>query len=136
MRQISHSRLSTIRMPIPQVKRRLSLYNDGFYTTTDQLSSISSRLATATKKDRVQCTHPNNPLPCASGAFENNCIDDLRQCQSEFQNSYEPILEIQINKIPRLSERSNRLFGLEIKLPQNKGCGARLGGADCDVFRV
>ena len=117
---ISSSRLSTIRVPTVQSRRRLDLYSDGYYMTQADLDSARAALATADQGYVARCTPWQSaaPLPCVSGAFETNCISGRRHCGSDASNSDEPTLELWVSGSPRT--RSNRLWGFEIELPQNE----------------
>ena len=117
---IASIRLSTIRIPTVSSRRRLDLYNDGFYMTQSELDDARASLVTVNQGQVARCTtwQSNAPLPCVSGAFETNCVSGLRHCGTDAENSLEPVLELWFSGAPRT--RHNRLWGFEIELPQNE----------------
>lgn len=112
--------LSTIRIPTVSSGRRLDLYSDGFYMTRSELDTARTSLVSVDQGQVAKCTpwQTNAPIPCVSGAMETNCMSGLRRCGTEAENSLEPVLELWFSGSP--STRNNRLWGLEIDLPQNE----------------
>jgi hypothetical protein len=110
-------KLSTYRVPIELSKRRLDLYEDGYYGS--YLESIKVALMTASTWQIARCTEwqSTSPLPCVTGALQDNCITGMRHCGSDQENSFEPQLELELSGTPE--SRRSRLWGFEIELPDN-----------------
>lgn len=116
---VSTVRLSTMRIPTLKSGRRLNLYDDGFYTTADDLAATKAALLNADPGASAACTpwQPNAPLPCVSGAFASNCLSSTRHCGTDYENSLEPTVDILLSGTPM--SRGNRLWGFDLYLPQN-----------------
>jgi hypothetical protein len=113
-------RLSTMRIPTVEARRRLNLYDDGYYVTESELASIKAALVNADHDELVRCTpwQSSAPLPCVSGAMEVNCLSGTRHCGSDAENSDKPAMEITLSGTP--GSRKNRLWGFELALPHNE----------------
>jgi len=119
---IASSRLSTMRFPIqqPPTRRKLNLFDDGFYATESDQSSMRAQLATVDVGGAASCTEwqSSAPLPCVSGALQSNCISGMRHCGTDFENSEDPFIEVTLSGVPRT--RGNWMWGFEIMLPENQ----------------
>lgn len=117
---VARAHLSTMRVPTLEARRRLSLYDDGFYATSAELNATMFALATASQGQFARCTQwqAGAALPCVSGAFADNCVSGLRHCGTDAENSQDPLLELWFSSAPRIAQR--RLWGVEIELPQNE----------------
>jgi len=117
---VSSARLSTMRIPTVEPGRRLNLYDDGYYVSSSELSDIKSALASADPGAVAHCTswQHSAPLPCVSGALASNCLSGNRHCGTDAENSENPNLQLIFSGSP--GSRGNRLWGVEISLPQNE----------------
>jgi hypothetical protein len=119
---VASSRLSTMRFPIqqPPTRRKLNLFDDGYYATESDQTNMRSQLATVDVGAAVSCTEWQSaaPLPCVSGALASNCISGMRHCGTDAENSMEPFMELSFSGVPRT--RGNRLWGFEVELPENQ----------------
>lgn len=143
---IASTRLSTYRVPIELGQSRLDLREDGYYTQ-DSWKEVKKALSGAPPDAALaKCTQWQSeaPLPCVSGALQDNCISGSRHCGSEYDNSDAPRIELQLSGAP--ATRGNRLWGFEIVLPETEEL-ARLffesvmpsiggSGYKVDVFRA
>lgn len=137
---VSSVRLSTMRIPTLETGRRLNLYDDGFYTTSEDLATMKAALVNADQGATAKCTswQPSAPLPCVSSAFESNCLSGTRHCGTDYENSLEPTMDILLSGTPM--SRGNRLWGFDLYLPQNEELASlffksadRIGGAGYSV---
>lgn len=116
---VTGSRLSTVRVPA-EARRRLNLYDDGLFVQSGELSNIASTLATTEQTLVARCSswQPNAVLPCVSASLESACISMMRHCGTIEENLNEPFLELYFAGPPSI--RGNRLWAVEIRLPQNE----------------
>jgi hypothetical protein len=118
---VASARLSTVRIPVVKelIQTALYLYDDGYYTTEDNLKQIKEALVDAEQTTIARCTfwQRDAPLPCVTSALPENCISGTRHCDTEYKNLMEPTIDILLSGAP--ISRGNRLWGLEIELPQN-----------------
>lgn len=137
---VASVRLSTMRIPTLESGRRLNLYDDGFYTTTEDLATLKAALVNVDRGAVAKCTpwQPSAPLPCVSGAFASNCLPGTRHCGTDYDNSLEPTIDILLSGTPM--SRGNRLWGFDLYLPQNEELASlffksadRVGGAGYTV---
>lgn len=118
---VSSVKLSTMRIPTLEPGRRLNLYDDGYYVSPSDLDGIRNTLANAQPDAvAVRCTswQPSAPLPCVSGASASNCLSGTRHCGTDTENSQDPTLQLIFSGSP--ASRGNRLWGVELSLPQNE----------------
>lgn len=115
------SRMSTMRLPTnaTSLRRKLNLYNDGYYASSVQLTTMADALRTASDDQMAQCSdwQQSAPLPCVSGAFANNCIPGMRHCGTDAENLDAPFVDLSLVSIP--ATRHNRLWAIQIDLPSN-----------------